>query len=344
MWDNYPVAAAIGLTAWGLNRIGYGWGYWGYENPYYSDSGSYGYDYSEPLVIYAEAPATAAETVATEPVASETSLAQLQPTNDGLAAFEEARTAFRSGEYDAALSKLDTTLKTMPRDPVVHEFRSLVLFAQKKYPESAAAVYAVLASGPGWDWTTMISLYSGVDAYTKQVRELENFVRDNPNSPDGHFLLGYHYQTMGHAKSAAKQFQAAQKELPEDKLIQQLVAMTTPPEELKQQSVPAPPPVVPAEKVLSPDQLVGTWTASSRGATFELDLAKDGSFTWTYTRDKQKQSVKGVFAVDQNNLALETNDGGGTMLAEVDFAGPTQFKFRMIGDQSKDSGLEFKKS
>ena len=54
--------------------------------------------------------------------------------------------------------------------------------------------------------------------------------------------------------------------------------------------------------------------------------------------------MKGVFAVDQNNLALETEDGGGTMLAEIDFANPSQFKFKMIGDDAKDSGLNFKKS
>ena len=29
LWNNYPVATAFGLTAWGVNRVAYGWGYWG---------------------------------------------------------------------------------------------------------------------------------------------------------------------------------------------------------------------------------------------------------------------------------------------------------------------------
>lgn len=342
MWDNYPVAAAIGLTAWGVNRIGYGWGYWGYSNPYYSDGGSYGYDYSEPLVVYADGgSATATATTAdpgTPPPSSEP-----QPTDEGMAAFDEARAAFLAGDYAGALTKIDTTLKTMPRDTVVHEFRALVLFALKKYPESSAAIYAVLSAGPGWDWTTMISLYPGVDPYTKQLRELESFAKANPKSADAQFLLGYQYQTCGYSDNAAKQFKLAQALLSDDKLLKQLVAMTAPVDASKTSDTPPAPPIVPPEKVLKSEQLVGTWKATSQGAAFQLDLAKDGSFVWTYSRGKEKQSVKGAFAVDQNNLALETNDGGGTMLAEIDFANPSQFKFKMIGDGEKEPGLEFKK-
>jgi hypothetical protein len=54
--------------------------------------------------------------------------------------------------------------------------------------------------------------------------------------------------------------------------------------------------------------------------------------------------VKGVFAVDQNNLALETNDGGETMLAVVEFSGPAAFRFKMVGDDEKSPGLDFKKN
>ena len=336
MWDNYPVAAAIGLTAWGVNRIGYGWGYWGYSNPYYTQSSSSGYDYSQPMVVYSDGPSTTADpaTASSEP----------QPTADGMAAFEEARTAFHSGDYASALAKLDTTLKTMPRDTVVHEFRGLVLFALQKYPESAAATYSILAAGPGWDWTTMISLYPGADPYTKQLRALEEFAKANPKSADAHFLLGYHYQTCNYADNAAKQFKLAQAQLPDDKLLKQLVAMTAPTDASKQAQTPPAPPTVPPEKMLKLEQFVGTWKATSQGATFQLELTKEGGFVWSYSRGKEKQSVKGAFAVDQNNLALETEDGGGTMLAEVDFTDPSQFKFKMIGNGEKDPGLQFKKS
>lgn len=337
MWDEHPAAAAFGLTVWGVNRLAYGFGYWGYSNPY-STGSSGGYDYSQPLVDYS---ATESAAAPTDPAA-----APSESNDPGMIAFNDARTAFYNGDSGKALTLLDTALKTLPNDTVVHEFRSLVLFSLKKYPESAAGIYAVLSAGPGWDWTTMSSLYARVEIYTQQLRDLEDFAKLNPKSADAHFLLGYHYLTNGYAENAAKQFKLAQAQLPNDKLLTQLVGMTTPPDESKKSDSALPPevPAVPPEKVLTAEKLVGSWKASSQGASFQLDLAKDGGFVWTYSRGKEKQSVKGVFAVDQNNLALETDDGGGTMLAEIDFTNPAQFLFKMIGGEEKDPGLEFKKS
>ncbi len=340
MWEHHPVAAAFGVTAWGVNRLAYGFGYWGYSNPYYGDSGSGGYNYSEPLVSYSDG---GTSTVPTD--TATLAATQAEPTDEGMTAFNDARVAFYENDAAKALKLLDTALKTMPRDTVVHEFRGLVLFALKKYPESAAAIYAVLSAGPGWDWTTMSSLYPSVDIYTQQLRALEDFTKANPKSADAHFLLGYQYLTTGYAENAAKQFQLAQAQLPDDKLIKQLVGMTTPVDGSKKPETAMPPelPAVPSEKVLSAEKLVGTWKASSQVAEFQLDLVKDGSFVWTYSHGKDKQSVKGVFAVDQNNLALEPN-AGGTMLAEVDLKNSSQFLFKMIGGDEKDPGLQFKKS
>jgi Flp pilus assembly protein TadD len=339
MWNNYPVASAFGLTAWGVNRMAYGFGYWGYSNPYYGGGGSGGYDYSQPLVVYADSgtpTAPAGPSVNAPAPPPEVSTA-------GMTALDDARTAFYNGDSETALALLDTAAKAMPNDTAVHEFRGLVLFALKRYPESAAATYAVLSAGPGWDWTTMSGLYASVDVYTQQLRALEAFEKANPKSPDAHFLLGYHYLTTGHAEAASKQFKRAQEELPNDRLLAQLVAMTTPPDESKPTPEPPETSDVPAEKILTADKLVGSWKASSQGAQFQLDIAKDGGFVWTYTRGKDKQSVKGVFAVDQNNLALEP-DTGGTMLAEVDLTNPSQMLFKMISGDAKDPGLQFNKN
>lgn len=337
MWDNYPVAAALGITAWGINRLGYGMGYEDYSNPYCEDGGGGGgYDYSEPLVSYDES-ATAA---ATDPAAAEAAAAAAEP---GMVAFEEARTAFAAGDADKALTLLDTTLKTMPRDTVVHEFRSLVLFALKRYPESAAAIYAVLAAGPGWNWTTMIGLYGDPKTYTDQLRALETFAGDNPKSADARFLLGYHYMTAAHKDHAATQFKAAQKLLPDDKLLATLVQMTSPPDAAAAEKPPVQSAVIPEEKVLSVDKLVGTWKSTSKGAEFQLELADDGHFVWSFSRGKEKQKMKGAFAVDQNNLALQP-DAGGTMLAIVDVKSPTEFHFQQVGGDKKDPGLDFKKA
>ena len=43
-------------------------------------------------------------------------------------------------------------------------------------------MYAVLSVGPGWDWTTLISLYPNVDVYTAQLRALEDYCKANPQS------------------------------------------------------------------------------------------------------------------------------------------------------------------
>jgi tetratricopeptide (TPR) repeat protein len=348
MWNNYPGAAAIGVTRWGVNRLAYGFGYWGYANPYYGggyNTSSYGYNYSEPLVSYASSGESAA--APTDPgaaTAASDPASPPQPTDEGTAAFDESRTAFYGGDYEKALTLLDTTLKTMPNDTVVHEFRGLVLFALKKYPESAAAIYAVLSAGPGWDWTTMSGLYPSVDVYTQQLRALETFASENPKSADASFLLGYHYLTTDYKEEASKYFGLALQQLPGDKLLTQLSGMTTPPAD-KAKSPPAPPAPadVPPEKVLTVEKVVGTWKASNADARFELQLAAEGTFVWSFSRGTTKESVKGVFAVDQNNLAMEP-DAGGTMLAEIDFSSPTKFNFKMVGGEANDPGLTFMKN
>ena len=55
-----------------------------------------------------------------------------------------------------------------PTKAALHEFRGLALFALKRYDEAAAALYAVLTVGPGWDWPTLISIYPDVSVYTAQ--------------------------------------------------------------------------------------------------------------------------------------------------------------------------------
>ncbi|MFG0336320.1 MAG: hypothetical protein ACF8TS_23420, partial [Maioricimonas sp. JB049] len=106
MWDNYPVAAAFGVTAWGVNRLAYSFGYWNYYNPYYTApvtvSPGVVIDYSQPLVVNQAtasaasgepAPATESGQPATPPDPSVDAAMQL---------FDAAREAFRSGDYDGA--------------------------------------------------------------------------------------------------------------------------------------------------------------------------------------------------------------------------------------------------
>ena len=349
MWDNYPVAAAFGVTAWGVNRLAYGFGYMPYYNPYYGGGG--GYDYSQPLVSYSDGGGQYSQSQATD--SSQGSGGQATSGDSstpavseaGMQAFNEARTAFYGGDSAGALTAVETALKTMPRDTVLHEFRGLVLFSLQRYPDSAAAVYAVLSAGPGWDWTTMIGLYGSADRYTEQLRALEAFARQNPQSSDAHFLLGYHYLTGTHPEAANKEFKLAAEILPNDPLLAQLVKMTVPPGDSGKADGPPPeiqPADVPAADVLTKERVAGNWNASSNGTTFQLELAADGKFVWTFSKDGKPQTLKGAYAVDKNTLALEP-DGGGTMLAQVSFVNPSEFLFTMIGSDPKQPGLDFKK-
>ena len=91
-----------------------------------------------------------------------------------------ARRAFYAGDYPRSLSLIDAAIAKSPSDVVLHEFCALVLFAMQRYKEAAGTLYAVLSVGPGWDWTTMISLYSDFDVYTRQLQSLENYVKRTP--------------------------------------------------------------------------------------------------------------------------------------------------------------------
>lgn len=337
MWDNYPGWTAFGLTMWGVNRLSYGFGYEDYSNPYYGGS-SGGYDYSEPLMTYSDPAAATAEAPPSDPAAPPPGT-----TTEGLAAFDEARAAFYAGNYDQALKSLDVTLKTMPNDSVVHEFRGLTLFALKRYPEAAAAVYAVLSVGPGWDWTTLSSAYPSVDDYTAQLRALEAFVKATPDSSDGHFLLAYHYMTGNHAEAAVRQLKLAREKLPNDKLIRQLIATLAPDEAEKEAAAAPKPEQQTAGPEVKPEQLEGQWNAARGASHFELILNKDGTFVWTLVDQGKKQSVTGVFAVDQSTLALQP-DSGGTMLAKITVTDPTHMNFLMVGGEPNDPGLNFLRS
>ena len=123
------------------------------------------------------------------------------------------------------MAGVDAAISRMPTDSVLHEFRGLVLFALQDYKQAAGVVHSLLAVGPGWDWTTMSGLYADPDTYTQQLRALEQYVLANPNAADSHFLLAYHYTTIGHSAAAANQLQQTVKLMPSDRLSGELLKM-----------------------------------------------------------------------------------------------------------------------
>ena len=335
MWNNYPAAAAFGLTAWGVNSMSYLFGYSNYSNPYYvaGDDVS-GVNYSEPLISASDSSEGESQSPAVPQASSD--------------AFDQARSSFYNGDYQSALDSVNQALVSMPKDASVNEFRALVLFALGKYQEAASVVYAVLAVGPGWDWTTLSSLYSNVDAYTEQLRRLEEYCRNNPNDAAAKFLLAYHYITCGHNEAAVRQLQLVLKLDPNNQVATQLVQMMGSPQQGATDAT-ATPPAPPQEKPVPPDQLisadnlVGKWSAKGQGdSTFTLDMTADKKFTWAFTSGGKTQTIQGVYAIDNNNLALEPSSGG-TMVGTLTKKGDKAFHFAMVGAPAGDPGLNFAK-
>jgi uncharacterized protein (TIGR03066 family) len=257
---------------------------------------------------------------------------------DAVAKFDQARAAFLEGKYDEALKLTDAAVAQMPHDAVLHEFRSLVLFALKRYAESAAAIHAVLDVGPGWDWKTLSSLYPTVDVYTNQLRALETAADENPKAADLLFLLGYHYLTCGQPEPALNMFRRAAQLQPKDTVAAALVATLSP-----RDAKPTAPSDAAAPTPVPADKVVGAWTAAGPGsASYSMNLGKDGKFTWAFSRGSRKQEAKGVYALEGNVLAMEP-DTGGVMLAELTVKGQDSLHFKMVGGAKDDAGLDFRR-
>jgi tetratricopeptide (TPR) repeat protein len=316
------------------------------------------FDYSKPISV-TEAPA--------EPAAVDTA-------QDALTG---ARESFKAGDYARALTLTDQALAQTPNDPILHEFRALVLFALKRYDEAAATAYAVLTAGPGWNWATMVGLYPDADTYTNQVRELEAKVRQSPNAASPRFLLGYHYMVQGHKEAAAKQFQGVAQLEPKDQLSARFAAAlgATPPEPPKlpaqltssggtgaakptdlaqagvgdssqakqegasgaEENVPMPP--------APPQNLQGNWAAKPNQKTsIALALNPDGTFAWTVTEDGKSQTIQG-WAGYQDQILTLAQETGPPLVGKitVDSAG-NRFSFKPPGVPNAVGGLSFEKA
>jgi tetratricopeptide (TPR) repeat protein len=335
----YGLAAGVGaMGAWGMGAGMYNSGYMGYSNPYYNQVGGYSdpsdYDYSQPIPSPSNTQAAAAPANQTgeQPAsnAADSPEAQLKPAID----------AFKNGDYDTALNVVNKGIKKTPSDAVMHEFKSLVQFAKGDYKHAAATIHSVLAVGPGWDWTTLSSLYSDISVYTEQFNALELYVESQPQDGAAHFLLAYHYLTCGHPDSAAGEFQQVVKLVPTDKVAVDLLKMIAPPKEGDNQP-PEPDKPKPSSKPVDPATLVGTWKAArDDGSKFELALPDDSSFTWKFSQKQKTSEFSGTYSVEGNLLVLNRKDGS-SLIGQVTPNSQKKFNFKMLGGPSDDPGLNF---
>jgi tetratricopeptide (TPR) repeat protein len=342
----------LGGYGWGYSPLLYSSGYYPYYNPYCTGPlvlGSTVIDYSQPVTVAGANQATPDDAT----------------TAAAMAEFDNARAAFKNGDYDAALAGVDRALQLIPDDGVLHEFRALVLFAQGNYQEAAATIHSVLAGGPGWDWDTLRSLYPDVATYTVQLRALEAYARNNPAAADARFLLAYHYLSCGYADAGLDQLKRVVALQPDDTVAQELIKSMSPGSQTPTPAPPAngssipetPPAQVPAEPGLPPappqavpsggppaaGTLIGAWSATrDDGSSFSLALDKDGSFQWDYNGNGESNSLKGTYTLANDLLVLEPENGG-AMVGRVSESADGQFRFQLVGGPPGDPGLTFKK-
>jgi tetratricopeptide (TPR) repeat protein len=158
---------------------------------------------------------------------------ELEPNEtekQAIAKLDEGREAFRAGKYAEAQKLSEEAIKLFPEDHVAHEFRALSLFAQQKYRESAAATYAILHGGPGWDETTLLSFYPDRKVYDLQLAALKHYAEKDPKAADAQFLLAYHELTAGKHDAAKAELEKVAKLEPNDQLTSELLkALNAPP-------------------------------------------------------------------------------------------------------------------
>jgi tetratricopeptide (TPR) repeat protein len=381
MSSYFPTWGAYDYSSWGLESVASPWLYGDYSNPYMTpETQTIVVQQPVPVPVGTEAPATTASTVAfdyskpigvTEPPPEATAVDTAQET------LSEARESFKAGDYTRALALTDQALAQTPNDPILHEFRALVLFARSRYKEAAGTAYAVLTAGPGWNWATMVGLYPGVEPYNKQLRQLEASVRQKPDDASSHFLLAYHYMVQGHKDAAASQFQSVAKLEPNDQLSARFAAalgaaLPEPPKlpaQLAQASDTsgakprdlaqagagkAPPPrpegeSSPAENVppppAPPQNLQGQWSAKPNDKmSIAFTLNPDGTFAWTVTQNGKSKTLQGQAGYQDQILTLAQEQGPPLVgKVTIDPAG-NRFTFKPPGTPKAVTGLSFERA
>ena len=355
-----------GFGGWGLGTTVYSSGYYSYYNPYYYPSAypAVVYDYSRPISVAIQAPPGAPSTIYDGTSSPNSIPPATSPPLDN-PAFDMARDSFKRGDYVTALRDVDAAIKRSPTDAVMHEFRSLTLFALRDYRQSAAVAHSILAVGPGWDYTTMSSLYPDPFVYSEQLRHLEEYAHEHPRAADAHFLLAYHEMIGSRKDEALTELRQVVKLMPTDRLAAELLTMVKgPPKQAPSPANPTPygspgaapgappfdtdavpspsatdaPEIPPVDKTLLP----GTWNAAREdGSKFRLTLTDDGTFTWKYSPPNQKgEEFAGTYTVDGPVLVLERKEGG-ALAGTAQFSGDSKMNFKLVGGPPEDKGLNF---
>ena len=353
-WGSYWYAPlAWGAVGWGLgswiNEVGYPAAYY---NPYYVVSQpTYVpvYDYAQPVVVNNYIPVETTAGVASNPIEAPAAQAALSEVDQGLA-------AFKAGNYGQALDYFNRALKSNPGDPIIHEVRALTLFALGQYTDAAATLNSLLAAAPGMDWTTLSSLYGDPNAYTPQLRKLEQYCKDHPKDAGAYFVLAYHYLVLGDKANATAMLRVVVQQQPKDVTAKRMLSALAPEEATDAPAAVAQAPnSAPPSSSVEPSasgtatatasdvqvDLVGTWIAKADNSTIQLTVTEDSAFTWVAKeQDKVLAELKGELVASEDGVSLNS-DKAGSIAGSVTTLTPDQWRFQLAGAPVSDQGLEF---
>ncbi|RPI80161.1 MAG: hypothetical protein EHM42_12580, partial [Planctomycetaceae bacterium] len=219
-WTTVWVAPfAYGSWGWGSTSFLYSSGYVQYYNPYVTPVIVIeGVDYSRPIIVQQVVQVDGGSKVGSGAPADTTAI------EPGLTEIDQARAAFRAGQYQQARGLTERALRLRPGDPAAHEFYALCLFALGEYRGASAVLNALLASAPGWDWTTMSSLYASPAEYERQLRALEAAAERDITDAPLQFVLAYHYLVCGHGEQAIPVLARVVELQPKDAVAKKLLA------------------------------------------------------------------------------------------------------------------------
>ncbi|HTU25226.1 MAG TPA: tetratricopeptide repeat protein [Pirellulales bacterium] len=192
----------------GFGSLGYAYGY-----PYFA------YQATFPGKGYGNSPTSAA--IETAPVSG-----QLQDSLDyaGLGEID-----FRGGKYAQAVQDWRHALVEDPQNGAIVLLLSQALFATGQPVEAAGALQAALEMLPEDKWGAVVThyneLYPNIQAYTDQIRAVENLRDASPEQPALHLLLGYHFGYLGYPKQAVRELEKAIELSPHDEIAHKLYAV-----------------------------------------------------------------------------------------------------------------------
>jgi tetratricopeptide (TPR) repeat protein len=135
----------------------------------------------------------------------------------------DARLAFLTGDYDEALRLAGHASLESPESADVHAMLMMALFAKQEYTQAAIEAHAVAYYNGRLDWSRIRNYYDQAATYQTQLRQLEDFAKANPEAGDAQFLLGFHYDALGHQEAAIRRLTLASQLAPQDDIARRML-------------------------------------------------------------------------------------------------------------------------